>query len=49
MGQLELACPTAFACLYKVRPGVLTLSLHTLSAQEGDTKLSIENSVCFKG
>ena len=27
MGELELACPTAFACLCKVRPGVLSKTL----------------------
>ena len=30
MGELELACPTACACLFKVRPGVLRKALsHT--------------------
>ena len=27
MGVLELACPTACACLFKVRPGVLSQTL----------------------
>ena len=27
MGQLELTCPTACACLFKVRPGVFSKTL----------------------
>ena len=27
MEELELACPTACACLFKVRPGVLSKAL----------------------
>ena len=36
--MLELACPTACACLFKVRPGVLC---KTLSHRYGKLNLSI--------
>ena len=38
MGMLELACPTACACLFKVRPGVLS---KTLSHMWGKLNLPI--------
>ena len=30
MGELELACPTAYACLLKVRTGVLSKTLSNM-------------------
>ena len=38
LGWLELACPTAWACLFKVRPGVLS---KTLSHMWGKLNLPI--------
>ena len=38
MGVLELACPTACTCLFKVRPGVLS---KTLSHMWGKLNLPI--------
>ena len=38
LGWLELACPTAWECLFKVRPGVLS---KTLSCMWGKLNLPI--------